>query len=381
MRNLIIVLLTLLAVALVGIFCGNRLHAPAIQEDISNRVKSSLLANNLDWVGTQVDGRDITLTGQAPTAALKAQAEQVAKVEGYHALSNQITIAAPIAIEDTGTEPPASNAYSMMISVDAPGNILLDGTVPDAKMHKKIVSMVKKKYGPDRITDQLQEVPGDTPKGWLKAIDVSIENLHFMESGSATLTDTKLTLTGQSGSTDVFKQVQRQVIEGLPKGYDPMFEFSMPDHLLTTGKGEKKPKQPPSEQKLMQDSAAFCKKQFKQILAQRYIHFQTSKETLKPGGYALLKRLAAVAKRCPRFIIHIHGHTDSDGNEASNLKLSQKRAQTVADYLIAQGVKPDNVTATGHGESKPVVSNATPKGRSLNRRIEITAEAIEVNNQ
>lgn len=65
-----------------------------------------------------------------------------------------------------------------------------------------------------------------------------------------------------------------------------------------------------------------------------------------------------------------HGHTDSIGTESYNMGLSERRAQSVADFLGTQGLS--NITTVGHGESDPVATNDTAEGRAMNRRVEIT---------
>jgi outer membrane protein OmpA-like peptidoglycan-associated protein len=71
-------------------------------------------------------------------------------------------------------------------------------------------------------------------------------------------------------------------------------------------------------------------------------------------------------------IVEIGGHTDSDGTDEHNQLLSERRANSVRDYLIKRGVKPDRLFTHGYGESKPVADNETPAGKKLNRRTEIT---------
>jgi len=65
----------------------------------------------------------------------------------------------------------------------------------------------------------------------------------------------------------------------------------------------------------------------------------------------------------------IEGHTDSIGSDAYNLKLSDRRAKAVYDYLTSRGVDPARLSSIGHGESKPIADNATDEGRQLNRRV------------
>jgi outer membrane protein OmpA-like peptidoglycan-associated protein len=69
--------------------------------------------------------------------------------------------------------------------------------------------------------------------------------------------------------------------------------------------------------------------------------------------------------------IKVVGHTDSVGSDEYNLDLSQKRASSVAGYLLGQGVAPNKVTSEGKGESEPVADNETEEGRAKNRRVEL----------
>ncbi len=101
--------------------------------------------------------------------------------------------------------------------------------------------------------------------------------------------------------------------------------------------------------------------------------FDTGKATLKPGAREKLSKLAGILLAYPgSYRMEIEGHTDSVGTDESNLKLSQGRAESVHDYLVQNGIKPDQVMAArGFGESKPVADNNTAAGRQVNRRVEI----------
>jgi len=102
------------------------------------------------------------------------------------------------------------------------------------------------------------------------------------------------------------------------------------------------------------------------------ILFQSGKSDLKPESTPTLKAIAAALKGHPDLKVEIQGHTDNVGSAASNLTLSQARADAVKAALTSEyGVTADQLTAKGYGDTKPVVKNATPEGRANNRRVEI----------
>jgi len=69
--------------------------------------------------------------------------------------------------------------------------------------------------------------------------------------------------------------------------------------------------------------------------------------------------------------VSIEGHTDNVGGESANMRLSQKRAEAVRDYLVSQGIASDRMTDKGFGKADPVASNETADGRAQNRRVEL----------
>lgn len=101
------------------------------------------------------------------------------------------------------------------------------------------------------------------------------------------------------------------------------------------------------------------------------IVFDTNGATLKPGAMNGIDRLTAFLKAHPERKVTIEGYTDSTGSEAYNEDLSQRRAESVREALIARGINPDRIRAVGRGESAPVASNNTSAGRQLNRRVEV----------
>ncbi len=98
--------------------------------------------------------------------------------------------------------------------------------------------------------------------------------------------------------------------------------------------------------------------------------FGSGKWDILPMSYGGLDRIAKIAKDCGDVVIEVDGHTDNTGKPASNLTISQLRAEAVVKYLIRAGVEAAKLRAVGHGDAKPIASNDTAEGRRKNRRIE-----------
>ena len=106
--------------------------------------------------------------------------------------------------------------------------------------------------------------------------------------------------------------------------------------------------------------------------------FDTGKYDLKSEAREKLAKLSGILATHPGLQLEVEGHTDNTGGVQINQALSQQRAQTVAKYLVDQGVSEKNVKSTGLGDSQPVADNSSAPGRQKNRRVEIivSGEAI-----
>lgn len=99
--------------------------------------------------------------------------------------------------------------------------------------------------------------------------------------------------------------------------------------------------------------------------------FDFDKDTLKPEGRQVLDQVASQASSINLETLIAVGHTDSIGTEQYNQGLSERRANSVKQYLIGKGIDPNRIYTEGKGELQPVASNATREGRAQNRRVEI----------
>ena len=106
------------------------------------------------------------------------------------------------------------------------------------------------------------------------------------------------------------------------------------------------------------------------IVVMREIYFDVDSYELMPQSYNELSVLIAILKTNPDMKIELRGHTDNSGTQAHNIRLSENRAKAVMEYLVSRGIDRRRLTARGFGEKKPVATNDTPEGRTLNRRVE-----------
>ncbi|MBT1698785.1 OmpA family protein [Fulvivirgaceae bacterium PWU4] len=105
----------------------------------------------------------------------------------------------------------------------------------------------------------------------------------------------------------------------------------------------------------------------------RDINFDIGKATIKTESFNTINRIASFMKEHPDVTFRIEGHTDSDGSDESNRKLSEDRAYAIRAALIKFGIRENRLQAKGWGESKPIATNLTVEGRTLNRRVEFVS--------
>jgi uncharacterized repeat protein (TIGR01451 family) len=109
----------------------------------------------------------------------------------------------------------------------------------------------------------------------------------------------------------------------------------------------------------------------KRIVILDKVYFATARDVILPRSFDLLKQVASVLRANPQIeLLRVEGHTDNQGQPASNLKLSQRRAANVRAFLIKEGVAAERLESVGYGQQKPVDTNKTEAGRENNRRVE-----------
>ncbi|GAA3511024.1 OmpA family protein [Aquimarina addita] len=107
------------------------------------------------------------------------------------------------------------------------------------------------------------------------------------------------------------------------------------------------------------------------------VYFETNKHDINAKSRENLNKLVGIFKEYPDTNIVVEGHTDSSGDDAYNLELSRKRANSVTSFLTSQGISSSRLTTYYHGETLPKYDNSTSEGRAKNRRVELGVVANE----
>ena len=381
MKKLLILLLVLLAIAALAYFCVYKTHVPAIQSDIQSRAQSAINSKGLAGINAKVDGRDITLTGNAPSDKMKQLAGEAAQVNGFNLINNQIIVSGD-ATAGTGSQDSLDDKmpknHSIGIILDDKGQLTLDGLL-DAKSHKALREAAITHHGEANVQDRVLELDIPVAEGMPGIALATLNKLGSLKSGEAVIIGEKIEFKGVGATKEAIVQVENQLKKQIPDNYDLNFNLSTADSGETIiPPAPVKAGKPKKTDKLAKAAdLKRCQRSFNKVLRNNKIRFNSSRAVVKRSSFRGLKRIVAVAKKCPGIKIIVHGHTDSSGRNKLNRALSKKRARAVAGYLAKKGIPRKQLASIGHGSSKSIASNKTEKGRARNRRIEITVESIK----
>ncbi|TFW23170.1 OmpA family protein [Massilia arenosa] len=242
----------------------------------------------------------------------------------------------------------AALAAFLLAAAPAPAGetapVVASGTVPDEATRAALIARLKEVYRADRVVDQLAVGSVSAPPGWSEAVRRLVAtDLKLISHGQLKVDGNTVAVRGEVAS-DAHRQ---QVAARMAASLDPSYTVS--DGLRVAAQDQQ-----------VLDSA----------LANRIIEFESGQATLTESGKAILDQMAAAMQQVKGKRVQVAGHTDNVGSRASNLALSQARAQAVVAYIQSKGIPADRMTAAGEGPDRPVADNSTAEGRARNRRIE-----------
>jgi OOP family OmpA-OmpF porin len=259
--------------------------------------------------------------------------------EGFSVASNEIK--APPYIFQANKDPVAAT-------------LTLTGYVPDNTVHGAIVAAAGRKFFSEKVVDNLKASLG-APSGFAGAVMPALGALSRLSTGTLVVSDREVKLSGDALYETAPGQLRGNLVKDFPQGWQLKADISV------------KPAAAPVD-------ATVCQQLFSEVLGKGTIRFESGRSNLDPDSSGLLDHLIEIALRCPTTNIEVAGHTDTDGDSATNQALSEKRAQAVVDYLVKAGLPTGRFTAAGYGSTQPVAANDTDDGKARNRRIEFVVK-------
>jgi len=355
----LIPLIALVLLLLYGItsFAKHRIEAAA-----ERSARSALMEIDADWADVEVNGQNITLTGQPPSAEAVERAKEA--VLSARAPTNFGDARPVTRVEsDFSTSAPTPDPVSPLPSPSTPGAELrapewtyrlsegvmeLRGQVPDEATRRQIRDAARRRIDQPRIAsidDRLDVTNVLADAEYTTVALRSVNALAQCDRGTVSFVGERFSIDCELPE-DVAGIVRTTVEAPLPVG--ELGEVSL----------------------LANEAVQACEQRLEDILTVTKIEFAPGSSVISPASDPILDFVADAARECPG-TLRIEGHTDNTGSAEVNERLSLERAEAVRRELVARGIEGVRLIAEGFGPRVPVATNATADGRARNRRIEI----------
>ena len=297
----------------------------------------------LEQIGKLQDGK-VTISDTG--VSLSGMTRELGGREAIAAALKNLPEGFKVTANEVKAPPYVFQAYKDPVAV----TLTLSGYVPDDKVHAAIIASASRRFFSEKVVDNLKTSIG-APGGFSAAVMPAMGALSRLSTGTLVVSDREVKLSGDA----LYDGAAAQIRAGMGKDFPQNFQFKAD---IST-----KPAVAPVD-------ATVCQQLFSELLGKAKIRFESGRTTIDPDSAGLLDHLVETASRCPAVNIEVAGHTDTDGDEAANQLLSEKRAQAVVDDLVRAGLPPGRFTAVGYGSSQPVAPNESEDGKAQNRRIE-----------
>lgn len=256
--------------------------------------------------------------------------------------------------DESGTLPEIQHRPWLTASFDSDG-VVLAGRIPGEPMVKALRALASARFPGQILSDALSplETLAEHEADWQVASFAGVEALALLPEGRLELTDRRLELTGRIEDPVIAGQIHRALSEGvLDLEINTAFSVDLPAQVA----GE-----PMTPER--------CLLRLNGHVSANPLSFDPGSADLAAASAPTLDTLADLMRRCPNAPFEIGGHTDWQGSEGFNERLSLARANAVRDAFLQRGIRIGRLSVKGYGESRPIASNRTETGRERNRRI------------
>lgn len=366
-----------------------------VERGLTEDTENWLAANGYDEVDVDLQGRNVVLTGTAPAGTdLDVLEDEVRTQTDNHdhwhsfgdgegegtgirtvntaGLAVAAAAVAPVPTAAPTPEPTPVPTGTVDVTADYDGQqVVLTGEVLNDAQRAEIVDAAEDTFGSDAVIDRMTVsglAPGidgaDARVGAFAGLMPSLLNNY--DRGSINLDAESLDIEGVAGSPAALAAAEADAAA-----------FSGLGSLSTDLTAPEPTPVPPTPTPVPPTPTPVPAPAATEVIGEldlSGVQFDSGTANLTAEAQGILDNAALAISQFPDAEIAVHGHTDNQGSEESNLALSQARAEAVITYLGGQGVNVDRLTAEGFGEANPIEDNGTSEGRAANRRVEFVVE-------
>lgn len=298
--------------------------------------------------------------------------------------------------------------------------VVLGGFMPTDQARDNVVARAKSAFPKAKVVDRM-DIAGGAPADIEKAAAAAVDQLAALRMGEAKVAASQLTISGDAEDETTALRVRKELRSKVPGNFKTADTITFPkpqpaaeptaavtDRTAAEAEARRKADEAAAKRKAEDDArraaeaearrkvdeasakkkaeeaavvaarkaeADKCQTAMRTVASAGVIQFERASAALSRISHQTLDKLAVAANVCPTLKIDIEGYTDAEGTPERNQGLSERRAQSVLDYLVSAGVAAGRLHAIGYGEQRPVAPNDTPENRARNRRIEFSVKA------
>ncbi len=308
---------------------------------------------------------DTEISLVAPAEIERAQFDRVVR-ELDATLPDMFSITAmtsdSVLVMDTSEE--SASALSEFVATFSPEGVLhLKGRMTNESLLGMVEGYARALFANADVRSMLRLDTG-LPNGWAERVFAGLEALSQLVDGHLQVQPELLSISGRTHDPNASDEISRSLSAAL--GAAEAFVIDVSYVAL---------EEPASGLPTPQE----CVRRINAILEGQQIGFEPGSADIGQHSFEVIDRIGEAMDGCSEFEMEIGGHTDSQGSEAMNLRLSQERAEAVLSALQSRQVLSGNLRPVGYGETRPIADNDTEAGREANRRIEFTlaTDAVE----